>query len=170
MNTKLSKIQVDKIKSSFLLKPYSYLFYIWILLFILFNLYINEVYIIGFRIFTYGFLIYLPFIFFLFLNSILVSVNINLLIIKYKELNSISSEGSFFSVIGTFFAMLAGACPGCVAGFFPIVLGLFGSTLTLNSLPLKGIELQIISSILLLVGTYYMSKDLSCKVNFNKKK
>ncbi len=160
----ISQIQKYKIKLALFSKPYIFLQIIWIFLFILLNIYLNDLHIIGFSFFHYPLSFIIPYLLLLIFNSIFVSLNINLFLIKFQEVKLVSAKQSFFGVLGTFFALLTGACPGCVAGFFPAFVGLFGSTITLNSLPFNGLELQAISLLLLIIGTFYLSKDLTCKI------
>lgn len=166
----LSDIQKEKIKLSLFSTPYVFLYFLWVFLFFLINVFLNDILVtiaslIHFKLyfaFFYGF--------FYVLNALLIGLSINLIILKYKEIKFVSAKSSLFSVVGTFLAFLTGACPGCVAGFFPVFMGLFGASLSLNDLPFYGIEIQAVSLILLLLGIFYLSKDLSCKINLKKNK
>ncbi len=131
------------------------------------NYYLNELYVIGITYILYlPKAIHLPFLIFTMLNSLLVGVSAALAVHRISQLraNGLISGGGI-SLIGSFFGLLSGACPACIAGFFPVVMGAIGhSNLALMGLPLYGLELQIASSILLLVGIYYLSKPLVCRV------
>ena len=72
----------------------------------------------------------------------------------------------FLGVTG---GILGGACPGCFVGLFPAFLGLFGMTATLSILPFNGLEIQVASTALLLFSSYFLTKPLTCKVDFLKK-
>lgn len=161
---KVSHEQKLKLRLATLSKPYIILFPVWFILFVILNIFLNEIHIIGTGIFDLPPRIYMPFIFFTIVNGALVSLNINLIIIKLKDFENMSKRGGVFGTIGTMFAFIAGACPGCVAGLFPAFMGIFGSTFTLNSLPLGGLEIQITSLILLLMGAYYLAKGTTCKI------
>lgn len=98
---------------------------------------------------------------------ILVSTTIILSINKIKDLKTISKKGSSVSILAIFGTLLGGACPHCFVGLFPAFIGLFGTTLTLDNLPLQGFEIQIISGIILIISINYLSKDTVCKINSN---
>jgi hypothetical protein len=84
---------------------------------------------------------------------------------KIKDLKTLSKKGSSISIIAIFGTLLGGACPHCFVGLFPAIIGLFGSTMTLANLPLQGFEIQIISSIILIISIYYLQKPTTCKIN-----
>lgn len=166
----MNNLKLEKIKLSIIQKPYSKLLFLWFLIFFSLNIYLNEIYVTGYSLLHSSLYITIPFISFLLINTTLTAISINLIIIKYREIKSLSSKNSILSTIGVFFAFLSGGCPGCVAGIFPTLVGIFGSTITLNSLPLYGFELQLIATILLLIGIYYLSKDLTCEIKKPKSK
>lgn len=155
--------QKQKIKKSFS-SPYIYLFILWFFIFFFINFYFNEIYVIWFSVFHYWIKIYLPYVFFTLFNTFLIALSINLIILKVKEVRSISSKWWFFWTVWTFFALLTWACPWCVAWIFPAFMWMFGSHYTMMELPLMWLELQIISFVFLLFWIYFLSKDMSCKL------
>lgn len=98
----------------------------------------------------------------------LVAATVILTTQRVIELKTISKKKGVLGLIGTFFAILGGACPGCFAGIFPAVLGLFGFAINLSILPLKGLEISFISIVLLIIALYYLSKDITCKIEIKK--
>lgn len=84
----------------------------------------------------------------------LVSLNMVAVYIKHKERKQCNQEGTL-TAIGTVGGLAAGICPLCVTGLFPLILGLFGITFTFASLPFKGLEVQVVS-ILLLSLSFWM--------------
>ena len=159
----------EKIKKVIIQIPYNYFFYLWIILFLTLNFFLNEIYITGLGIFNYELIIIIPYLTFMILNSILISISINLIIFRYKEIKSVNPKNTFLSTIALFFYFIAGACPGCISGIFPFIFGAVLGTFTLSSLPLYGIEIQLLSTILLLVSINYMSNDLVCRVKYKTK-
>ncbi len=96
--------------------------------------------------------------------SVLLSGLITLIVHKIKE---VRYKSMGLGIIGLFFGSIAAGCPGCAFGLFPIVaatLGL-GTGLTLAVLPLKGLELQILTMITLIASVLIVGKEteLSCK-------
>ena len=166
----ISKIQSQKIKKAITKKEYVFLFFLWCCLFLLLNIYINELYIIRELLFTYPYYIVFPFLFFTTINTLLAALCINLVIIKYHEVKTLSATDSVLGTFGAFCTLLAGACPGCIAGFFPILMGIIGLNITLVQLPLYGIEIQILSMIILLIGAYYASLPMTCSTSIKHKR
>ncbi len=107
-------------------------------------------------------------LFFIMLVTSLIALNINLMIFKFKEVRGLSKKGSGLTMLGVFGGFLGGACPGCVIGFFPVFLGLFGISATLAMLPFYGMEIQAVSAGLLIISAFYLTKDNVCKVEVDK--
>lgn len=157
--------RLRKIKNAILRKPF--LFSFIFLFYIFINIFLNQTYTLipMYKNFAKTFLI--PYLFFNFLLiPFLVALTINLTVLKFKELKTL--HGGFASG-GIFAGVLGGACPGCFAGLFPAFLGLFGITATLGNLPLFGLEIQILSFILLSIAIIFLTRDLKCEIPFNKK-
>ena len=96
------------------------------------------------------------------LVAFLVAVNINLVIFKFRELGSIGIKAGGIGSAGVFGGILGGACPGCFVGLFPAFLGLFGISASLSVLPLLGLEIQIVSVILLVASMILLTRDNTC--------
>ena len=166
------KSEVNRIKKAILNKPYNFSFIIIFLIYIGINIVINKLYITfdvlnGLRIWFLIIFLFFNFIFVKFL----VAITVNLVAIKIKELKQIrdaklggETSGGVLSLIGIFGGILAGACPGCFVGLFPAFLGVFGVAASLSKLPLFGIEIQIISSILFVISIKLLSRNVFCKV------
>lgn len=145
------------------------LFSLSFILFIALNSILNGTYITMSNFFSsYKFLFAISFTLLnLLIIPFLVAATITLTTQRVIELKKISKKKGLLGIIGTFFAILGGACPGCFAGIFPAVLGLFGFAVNLSILPLKGLEISFISIVLLIIALYYLSKDMTCKVKKN---
>lgn len=163
----MEKSQILKIKKTFT-KPFIYLFIFWFSLFLFVNIYFNEIYVIWLAMFNYWAKIYVPYVFFTFVNTFLVALSLSLLTFKLKEIRSMSRKWWFFWTIWTFFALLTWACPGCIAWIFPAFMGIFGYNFALISLPFNWLELQVASFVFLLIWIYFLSKDITCKIKINK--
>lgn len=162
----LDKRRIQRIKDALLKKPYIFYFIIIFLVYIGLNIFINES-TDTFSIlssFNKNFLVPFLILNFLFI-PFLVGMNVNLAIMKLKEVSLMASKGaSGFSFVGIFGGILGGACPGCFAGLFPALLGLFGISATLSILPLYGLEISIASIILLIVGAVLLSRETVCLI------
>lgn len=124
------------------------------------NIWVNQVYVIGLSFFTsYTPLFVITFTIVNLLVAILVGAN---LVMSMKRIKMYKQAAVGSASIGMFAGLLGGACPGCFAGLFPAVASLFGVTASLSSLPLYGIEIGLLS-ILILVGTlYWISGPMTC--------
>ncbi|MBI4159058.1 hypothetical protein HY500_02250 [Candidatus Woesearchaeota archaeon] len=87
----------------------------------------------------------------------LVSLNSLLVYIKYKERKNVKKQG-ILATLGIMGGFATGVCSACVAGLFPLIFGLFGISFSFLSLPLKGIEIQILVILILLINLYFLKK------------
>ena len=87
----------------------------------------------------------------------LVAVNSVLAFVKYKERKK-CKEGVITAGIGGVGGLIVGVCPLCVIGLFPLIFSLFGIGFSFASLPLGGIEIQILVVIILLVSLKMLNK------------
>ena len=77
----------------------------------------------------------------------------------YKNFKKISSSQKGISCAGTVIGLTTGVCSTCVAGFFPFIFGIVGISFSYLSLPFKGLEIKMLSIILLLIGFYFLKKE-----------
>ena len=138
-------------------------FFLSVILYMVFNLYINQVYLTGTTIFGLNKIFLGFFALFYLLIAFLVGLNINLIILRFKEMQAVEKKGGL-TLLGVLGGLIGGGCPGCFVGLFPAVAGIFGANLTLNSLPFYGLEIQAASAIILLVSVYLLTKPMTCKV------
>jgi len=112
--------------------------------------------------------IIIPYLLFTLAVAGLTALTLNLVIIKVRALKSVQ-KSSGFAALGAFFGLLGGACPSCFVGLFPVIVGLFGITASLSSLPFFGVEILAGSAGLLLLSIWLMTRDNVCR-NPNKRK
>ncbi|MAG02823.1 hypothetical protein CMI42_05790 [Candidatus Pacearchaeota archaeon] len=164
----MDKFQIKNVRRALSGKYLLYFIFVFLFYFI-FTIWINELYV------TYDILFVNPslgisLIFLLFIVSLLVGLNVNLLILKIGELQVVNKSIGVLGVIGICLGIIGGGCPGCIAGVFPFLVGLFGGTaVSLSVLPFNGLEIQLVSIVLLLISIYYLSRPSVCKVDFKKK-
>ena len=89
--------------------------------------------------------------------GLLVAVNAVDIYIKYQQRRQCKEAGTV-ATIGTVGGLVAGVCPLCVTGVFPLILGLLGISFSFASLPFQGIEIQVIAIFLLLISLYLLKK------------
>ena len=170
----MDAIRKQVLKTVILKKPYVFYFIAIFVAYFVLNAWVNNLFVTGFTLFTtYRTSFVIPFVFFLILVPGLVALNINLVIHKFKELKNMSKKGSAgagsVGMLGIFAGVLGGACPGCLIGLFPALLGIFGIAGTsLVILPFNGLEIQAAAVVFLLIGAFYLTKPITCKVDFTK--
>lgn len=154
----------SRIKKVLLERPYSFYFILFFLAFLAFNIWVNDSYVtllnLGGLRFWFAFL----FVFLLLLISVLFSITLNLFILRIKELGSVSSKESGFAFLGSFFGILGGSCAACIAGVFPAIVAFLGLNFSFRNLPLNGLEISILSSLILIFSIRSLSKDPVCGV------
>ena len=168
------KVRLERVKTS-LSGPYFFLFLLIFVSYMTFDVLVNKLYIRG-VVFNGNYLFSYTFVLFSAIVTFLTAVSVNLIIYKIFELESFREESKKLEIkkanaqatgvtfLGMFGGLLAGACPGCVAGLFPAVAGLIGVSISLANLPFYGIELQLLSCIFLLIGIFLLTRDNVCKI------
>lgn len=89
--------------------------------------------------------------------AILISINSVYLYIKYKRHKDIKKEGTI-ACIATIGSLSTGICAACYVSFLPLLMGLFGVTLSWAMLPLQGLEIQFLVLILLIFNLFMLRK------------
>ena len=89
--------------------------------------------------------------------GILIAVNMTLIYISWKRRMKMKKQ-TFLASLGVLGGLITGICSACVAGLFPLLFGLFGVGFSFLSLPLKGIEVQLIVLALLIINLYFLRK------------
>ena len=90
-------------------------------------------------------------------TGILVSMTMVLTYIKYKERKQ-CKEGVILSGTGSFGGLIAGICPLCVTGIFPLILASLGISFSFASLPFQGLEIQMGVVLILITSLYLLTK------------
>lgn len=87
----------------------------------------------------------------------LVALNTVVAFLRYRERKK-CLEGSVAASIGTLGGLATGFCPLCLTGLFPLLFGLFGVTFSFASLPLKGVEIQLLALVILLTSLWMLER------------
>ncbi|MFA4952779.1 MAG: hypothetical protein WC584_01000 [Candidatus Pacearchaeota archaeon] len=97
-----------------------------------------------------------------FLSGIILAM----IIFKFESYRNLSGKG-IFGFIGTGISAFGFGCPTCGAFLF----GLFGMPLALMYFPFRGIELQIVGIVILLIFIYLTAKSIKgvCKIKILSK-
>ena len=90
--------------------------------------------------------------------GVLVALNAVYVYILYKEKNQ-CKEGKVLAGAGSVGGLIAGVCPLCVTGLFPLILGLLGISFSFASLPFQGIEIQILVVFILVASLKILKKS-----------
>jgi len=81
----------------------------------------------------------------------LIAMNAALGYIRMRERGPAVKEGAL-ACAGTFAGLSTGVCSACVTGFAPVVLSALGLTAGFVGLPFKGIEIQVLTILVLSVN------------------
>jgi len=105
------------------------------------------------------------------LISILLGLWLTLMFYKFQCLKKIDLNHSGTSFLGFLLGIFGTGCAGCSFTLFSYFLSFFGLALGLARLPLQGLELKILSVILLLISNYFILNNVNsvCKKPLNKK-
>ena len=96
------------------------------------------------------------------LISILFGIYIALLIFRRDLIKESKNPKAVISGVGgTVASILASGCPTCGAPLFAF----FGAPLALMSLPLQGLEIKILSVLLMLLSIYLLANSINKKLN-----
>ena len=94
--------------------------------------------------------------------SILFGIYLSLVVFKFSFINAKKGVFGFFGgIIGAFGV----GCPTCGAFLF----GLIGAPLALMYFPFKGLEIQILGILLLIVSIFFITKSMNGNCRINKK-
>ncbi len=89
--------------------------------------------------------------------AFLVSLTAVYTFIKFKERQR-CINGATAASVGTIGGLLVGVCPLCITGLFPLIFSLVGVSLSFASLPLQGIEIQILIIIILTISLWILNR------------
>ena len=155
-------------KIKFLLKQKSYfrISLISSILYLILSAYLVYYFFNGFYLFFNYSIKYYPYfnVLFTIILSLLFGINLSLIIYRFKEIkkyNNESGTGIFTSVLSLFSA----GCPVCSLSILTLLLpGVFAG-ISLAILPFKGLEIQFLGIILLLISIIILTKENICKIN-----
>jgi len=159
------KRRLGKVKNVVLKKPYIFLFFGFAIAYIVINILANKIYITKDVLF-YNLGFGIPYIIFTLLVAVLIAINLNLMIVKFKEMKTFGNmrKESGLTSMGILGGLVAGACPGCFIGIFPALLGIFGISASLSIFPFYGLEIQALSALLLIGSIFLLTKEPTCSI------
>lgn len=159
--------RIEKIKEVVFTIPYIYSFITVFILYLIINFLVNDLYVTAPVLFNFNLNIVIPLLILNLLIAILIGINVNLIWLKFKEYRKINKEQGL-TFFGSFMGLLGGACPGCFAGLFPSFLGFFGIAASLSIFPFYGLELLVISAVILIISIMFLTNEYVCKIQVRK--
>ena len=158
-------MRLEKIKSLLKQKFYFRIFLITFLFYLLLSTYLIYYFFNGFYLFFNYHLKYYPYLNILFtlILAFLFGLNTSLMIFRFKEVKSYNNEsgtGIFTSVLSLFSA----GCPVCSFTILSFLIPSLSVTFTLAILPFKGLEIQFLGIMLLLISIFILTKENVCKL------
>jgi len=158
----------DRIKRAIFIWPYYGVFVLTFVLFTFLNIYLNQSYYLLTHLFGLRLWFAVGFATFWILISFLVALNFSLAFMRFKDIGGFGFKEGGTGVIGAFVGVLGGGCAACFAGVFPLFMGLLGISVFLTSFPLSGLEIQILSSLILIISTWMLSSNSICEIKSKK--
>ena len=108
-----------------------------------------------------GFLYTILQLFLLGVIAVLFGSFISLFVYRIQMVRKVSGKTGFFWTVGMTAGLFSAGCPTCGA----VLFGLIGAPLALMYLPFEGLELKVLSIVLLFVSNYLMALSLEgCKI------
>ncbi len=143
------------------------IFFSFFFLYLIINVLINKLHITYKTVFLFEKTFFLTFVLLNVIIAFLFGIIINLLRYRIKESKEVRKKIGL-APAGIIVGILGGACPGCFAGLLPLIFSLIGVSFSLLSLPLNGLEILLLSIILMILSIYYFTKEpKSCKIKTN---
>ena len=96
-------------------------------------------------------------VFFTLVIGLLVGVNAVVGYLKFQEHKKLKNVSSL-SCAATALGLTTGVCPACVTGIFPLILTSLGITFSWASLPFKGLEIQALTIVILILSLYLLKR------------
>ena len=157
-------MRINKIKFLIQQKTYFKIFLITFILYLILSILIINYFFLGFKLFfqktSYA---YFNLLFTLIL-AFLFGINLSLTIYRFKEIkkyNNESGTGIFTSILSLFSA----GCPVCSFTIISLIIPGLTTSFSLAILPFKGLEIQVLGILLILLSIYFLTKDNVCKIN-----
>lgn len=159
-------MRLQKIKSLLKQKSYFKIFLITFIFYLLLSTYLIYYFFNGFYSFFNYQIRYYPYLNILFtlILALLFGINLALIMFRFKEIkkyNNESGTGIFASILSLFSA----GCPVCSFTILSFLIPGLSVTFSLAILPFKGLEIQLLGIIVLLISIFVLTKENICKIN-----
>ena len=156
-------MRLNKIKFILKQKKFLRIFLITFLVYLTLSVFLINYFFLGFYLFfkqtSYAIFNILATL----ILGFLLGINVVLIFYRFKEIkkyNNESGTGIFSSVLSLFGA----GCPVCSFTILSLIIPGLSTGFSLAILPLKGLEIQIIGIIILLLSIYILTKENVCKI------
>lgn len=158
-------MRMKKIKLLLKQKTYFRIFLMTFVFYLLLSTYLIYYFFNGFYLFFNYSLKYYPWLNILFtlILAFLFGINLALIIFRFKEVHNYNNEsgtGIFTSILSLFSA----GCPVCSFTILSFLIPGISVTFTLAILPFKGLEIQLLGILLLLISIFVLTKENVCKL------
>ena len=159
-------MRIQKLKALLKQKSYFRIFLLSFILYLLLSTYLIYYFFNGFYSFFNYYIRYYPWLNVLFtlILAFLFGINLALIIFRFREVKSYNNEsgtGIFTSIISLFSA----GCPVCSFSIISFLIPAIGTTFSLAILPFKGLEIQLLGIVILLISIFILTKENVCKIN-----
>ena len=156
-------MRIKKIKALLKQKFYFRIFLFTFIIYLILSAFLINYFFLGFYLFfqqaTYAFFNILATL----ILGFLLGINLALTVYRFKEVkkyNNESGTGIFSGVISLFGA----GCPVCSFTVLSLLIPGFGTAFSLAILPFKGLEIQLLGILILLLSISMLTKENICKI------
>jgi len=158
-------MRLKKIKDLLKQKSYFKIFLMTFIFYLILSGYLIYYFFNGFYLFFNYSIKYYPWLNILFtlILALLFGINLALIIFRFKEVrkyNNESGTGIFTSVLSLFSA----GCPVCSFTILSFLIPGISVTFSLAILPFKGLEIQLLGILLLIISIFILTKENVCKI------
>ena len=156
-------IIVEKAKILLQQKRYKLIFLVSSVFYLFLSLILIRYFYVGFqKFFQQGWLAYADLLVTL-LIAFFFGINFMFVVYTFLNLKRYANQagiGIFATVISFFVA----GCPACSLTLISLVVPYVGAALSLPVFPFKGLEIQLVGLLIMVVSLFFVSRDLECKV------
>ena len=158
-------MRIEKIKSILKQKSYLKIFLITFIIYLILSLFLINYFFLGFELFFQKAAYAIFNLLFTLILAFLLGINLSLIIYRFKEAkkyNNESGTGIFTSILSLFGA----GCPVCFFTVISLIIPGVSVVSSLAVLPFKGLEIQLLTIILVLISIFTLTKQNTCNINY----
>jgi len=157
-------MRFEKIKNILKQKKYFKIFLFSLISYLILAMFLINYFFLGFELFfqqaTYAFFNILATI----ILAFLFGINLSLVIYRFKEIKKYNDEAGA-GIFSMALSLFGAGCPACSFTILTLIFPVFTGAFSLAVLPLKGLEIQLLGILLLMISIFILTRENVCKIN-----